>query len=125
MDGTLYSGGGGVAKLLRRWRNYNQVAFFGGLLALAGAASLWSLMYFGGQFATLGILSAIYGHESELPREYPFWFAGVCVFLVLLHFVLGEVFPPPSSYDRPILGWHLLPQVLTLPVGLTMAIYQQ
>lgn len=114
-----------VTNLVLRWRSYNRVVVVTGFLALAGGIALWIGLYFFGKFAVLGVLSSIYGHEAEVPKGYGYWYAGACIVLVLLHFVLGELFIPPTAYDRPILGWHLVPQVMTLPVSLTFAAFEQ
>ncbi len=113
----------------RRWlrvqlRSHNRHAAGLALLSLASALLAWNLAYFFFVLVLLGFHTAIHG---GIGAERPAYVSvsGLGITLVLL--VWGWVDQTRHRYDgvsdRSIVGWHLLGDILLLPVRLTYAIW--
>ena len=116
----------------RRISSHNRHAVTAALLSLLGAWIGWLLAY--GLFVgvTLGALTVAHGQEvllGERLMSRPAWIHPTALAAALVLLVWAAVdervhrFHPAS--DRPIIGWHLLGDVLLLPARLTFGVGHQ
>ena len=117
---------------LRRVSSHNRHAVVAALLSLVGAWLGWTIAY--GLFVgvILGALTVAHGQEvllGERLMSLPAWVhpAAMAAALVLLVWAAVDErlhrFHPAS--DRPIVGWHLLGDILLLPARLTFGVGHQ
>jgi len=108
---------------VQRLRHHNRHVLFGSLLALLAALGSWAVLYFLARFATLGVLSAAYGEEARLPDG----FHSVMGMVVLGLLAVGAIYRVRGRFrrasDRPIFGWHVLPELILLPATLTFSVW--
>lgn len=107
----------------RRLNSHNRHALLGALLSLIAAAGVWGGLYWGGKVLILLALTSVYGDVAQLPVAYFWVFSGMVALLLTLAAIDRVVNPFPRPDDRPIIGWHLLKQLLLLPALLTFSIY--
>lgn len=104
-------------------RSHNRHAVGVAVLALLASIVAWNLAYFFFNFTLLGFLSAIHG---DFGPETPAWIPRTALALAAALLVWGVVdafrrrFATAS--DRQVIGWHLIPDILLLPVRLTFAV---
>lgn len=116
----------------QRILSHNRHAVVAAVLSLIGAWLAWTVAY--GLFAgvILGFLSVAHGQEvllGERLMSLPFWLHPAALGAALLLLIWAAVderhlrFHPAS--DRPVVGWHLLGDVLLLPPRLTFGVGHQ
>lgn len=118
-----------VSDVPREFRNrfsqHNRQSWIAAGLTLLAAWFAW-------MFCFLVFTGAVYLFETVRSGDVnllkpPRWFGpvgiGLAVAMLVAAAVIRQVnrFKPPP--DRPIIGWHLVPEVLTLPARLTYAIW--
>jgi hypothetical protein len=105
-------------------RAHNRHAIGAGLISLVGAILAWNLAYF---FFVLILLGLVTAAKGDFGPATPRWIPGTALALAIGLLLWGVVdavrrrFAPPS--DRAIIGWHLIPDFLLLPVRVTFAIW--
>lgn len=93
-------------------------------LSLLGAAALWSLVATFVLLITLGLLTSIQGESAS---GFPPWLWPGALGVVIVLFLWGSLdqwfrrYATPS--DRAIIGWHIFPDTLLLPVRMTFAVW--
>ncbi len=112
-------------EFLDRFAHHNRACWAAALLSLLGALLAW-LFFFAVYTGAILLFETVRTGNPSLFHP-PRWYApvGFCGASVLL--VWGAVdrwknrfrLPP----DRPIIGWHLLPEFLLLPAKMTFAIW--
>lgn len=108
--------------LRREIRVFNRHCWLGAVGALFLAWLAWMIAF--GIYSGLVLLFATVtgGHEARSPAWRLPAFLGLA-FVALVFASIGRWknrFRPPS--DRPIIGWHLAPDVVLLPARLTLAV---
>lgn len=107
---------------LWRLRQHNIAVAVAAALAAGGALLLWLLLYFAGKWALLSFAAATGRGDSGEPPFYDLGF-GVVFAVVLIAALLWKwLFPSQPGAERPILGWHVVPELLLLPGSLIIAI---
>ena len=120
--------------LPREFRNriasHNRHAITAAVLCLLGSWLSWTLAYAFVVGVALGFLSAVHGDEiaaGTLLLGFPVWVHPVAIVSAGLLLLWGAIdqryrrFHPVS--DRPIVGWHILGDVLLTPARLTFGIW--
>lgn len=112
-------------EFLHRVRTHNWAVFLTSIFSGAAAAIVWGGLYFGGKWAVLSFRTTINGTEAILPADYDLWFGGFffAVIATVLAWRWWRPLAPPC--DRPIIGWHLIPEILLLPGYLLLAFSDQ
>jgi len=110
------------AAFCRRLHSHNWHVLLGSFLALLAALVVWALLYFLGQGMTLGVLTFIHGDAARLPDSFNRVFAGFFLCTIVLRFLFRNPLGCRRLKDRPILGWHLVPEILLFPASLVLAI---
>ena len=116
----------------QRISSHNRHAVIAAVLSLLGAWVAWTIAY--GLFVgvTLGALTVAHGQEvllGERLMSIPAWLHQAALAAALLLLVWAAVderlhrFHPAS--DRPVVGWHILGDVLLLPARLTFGFGHQ
>lgn len=117
---------------LRRISSHNRHAVVAAALSLLGAWVAWTIAY--GLFVgvILGALTVANGQEvllGERLMSVPAWLRESALVAALLLLVWAAVdervnrFRPAS--DRPVIGWHILGDILLLPPRLTFGVGHQ
>lgn len=92
------------------------------MLSVLGAAILWIAAYF---FFTLILLGLTTAATGDWDNAMPSWVPKSAGGIVIVLFVIGLIERRVNRYaplrDRPIIGWHVIPELLLLPVKLTFA----
>jgi hypothetical protein len=107
-----------------RIASHNRHAVFLAVCALLGASLLWNLAYFFFVLILLGLTTAVRG---DFGPAIPAWIPGTAGILAGILLVWGAAdqffrrFEGPP--DRPIIGWHLIREVLLMPVRVTYAVW--
>lgn len=121
-----------TAKLERRLALHNRHAVLMAGLSLIGAWVAWTVAYGLVVGVSLGLLTVTHGQEvvsGERLMSPPFWLHPVFLLLALASLVWAAVDERRTRYrpvsDRPLIGWHLLADLLLLPARLTFGIGHQ
>lgn len=105
-------------------RSHNRHAVAVAVLSFFGAILAWNLAYFFFNFTALGFLSAIHG---DFGPEKPAWISRAALALAVVLFFWGAIDAFRHRFvtasDRQVIGWHLIPDILLLPVRLTFAVW--
>jgi len=116
----------------RRIASHNRHAVIAAILSLLGAWLAWTIAY--GLLAgiTLGLLTIIQGQEviaGEKLIAFPAWLRGAALSAALASLVWAAVDERKHRYhpvgDRPVVGWHILGDILLLPARLTFGVGHQ
>lgn len=117
---------------LRRISSHNRQAIAAAGLSLAGALLAWGLGYAFVAGGTLGLLTVIHGQEvvlGEVLVSVPSWLPIGVLGFAFVTLVWAAVDERRTRYhpasDRPVIGWHLLGEVLLLPARLTLGVGHQ
>jgi hypothetical protein len=105
----------------QRLRKHNSAVLVGTFVALLGAAIAWLGLYYAVLFFTLGIDTIIRGEAAELPPNFLSILLTISGVLLLLYALRRSMPGYRRLRDRPILGWHLVLDLLLLPATLTFA----
>jgi len=108
--------------LRRRLASHNRHVYLGTFIALLAATLLWVILYYAGHWLVLFGLTAAVGEAAQLPRNYDRWFAGYVLVICLSGWGWRLWRRGRPLTDRPIFGWHLLPEIFFLPAELTFSI---
>jgi len=84
---------------------------------------VWSGLFWAGKVLILLGLTSVLGEAARLPLAYFWIFSGAVAVLLTLAAIDRTLNPFPRPDDRPIIGWHVLKQLLLLPALLTFSIY--
>jgi hypothetical protein len=109
----------------RRFAAHNRSCWMAAAASLGGAWLAW-LFVFALYTGSVLLFETIRTGNVDLARP-PGWYLPAAFALAALMLVATAVhrwvrrFRPPP--DRPIIGWHLVPQVLTLPAAMTFAVW--
>ncbi|GAB4164905.1 MAG: hypothetical protein Fur0032_01310 [Terrimicrobiaceae bacterium] len=113
-----------TAVLRKEIRQHNRQCSFAALSSLFLAWLAWVVAY--GLAGSIGLLVETLrtGPDATYPVWLNPWLAGAAAFLLLWGAwdTRRRRFHPPP--DRPVIGWHMLPDVLLLPPRLTFAVGQ-
>lgn len=120
------------ARFRNRIASHNHHAAIAAGLSLVGAWLAWTVAY--GLFVgvILGFLTVVHGQEviaGERMMTLPFWIHPAAMASALILLIWAAVderlkrFHPVS--DRPVVGWHLIGEVLLLPARLTFGVGYQ
>lgn len=116
----------------RRIASHNRHTVLAAILSLLGAWLTWTIAY--GLLAgiTLGLLTIIQGQEviaGEKLIAFPAWLRTAALSAALASLVWAAVDERRHRYhpvgDRPVVGWHLLGDILLLPARLTFGVGHQ
>jgi len=117
---------------LRRIASHNRHALAAAGMSLAGALLLWSLAYALLAGVALGVLTVAQGQAVVMGEEVmslPSWLQPSALGVALATLVWAAVDEHRTRYhpcgDRPLIGWHLLGDVVLLPARLTFGIGHQ
>lgn len=115
-----------------RIASHNRHAVIAALLSLLGAWLAWTIAYALLAGMTLGLLTVIHGQEviaGEKLLSLPVWLHPAALAVALVSLVWAAVDERKHRYqpvnDRPVVGWHILGDVLLLPARLTFGIGHQ
>lgn len=116
----------------RRIASHNRHAVMAAILSLLGAWLAWTIAYALLAGVTLGLLTIIQGQEviaGEKLIAFPAWLRGAALSAALASLVWAAVDERRHRYhpvgDRPVVGWHLLGDILLLPARLTFGVGHQ
>jgi hypothetical protein len=105
-------------------RSHNLHAVGAAIAALLGAVVAWSLAYFFFVLILFGLVTAVRG---DLGPDVPVWIRGAALASAATLLAWGAADARRRRFasvpDRHIIGWHLIEDVLLLPVRLTFAIW--
>jgi len=105
-------------------RSHNRHAAGAAVLSLLAAVLAWNLAYF---FFVLILLGLVTFDRGDFGPDMPPWIPATAAALAIVLFVWGVADAIQRRFqttsDRPIIGWHLIPDFLLLPVRLTFAIW--
>lgn len=116
----------------RRLASHNRHAVIAAILSLLGAWLAWTIAF--GLLAgiTLGLLTIIQGQEviaGEKLIAFPEWLRTAALAAALASLVWAAVDERKHRYhpvgDRPVVGWHILGDILLLPARLTFGVGHQ
>jgi len=118
--------------LQQRIALHNRHAWLLAALSLIGAWIAWTVAYGLVIGISLGLLTVIHGQEvvaGERLMFLPPWLQAAFLLLALAGLVWAAVDERRTRYrpvsDRPLIGWHLLADLLLLPARLTFAVGHQ
>jgi len=116
----------------RRIASHNRHAVLASLLSLLGAWLAWTIAYALLAGITLGFLTIVQGQEviaGEKLIAFPAWLHSAALAAALASLVWAAVDERNSRYhpvsDRPVVGWHILGDILLLPARLTFGVGHQ
>jgi len=116
----------------RRIASHNRHAVLAAILSLLGAWLAWTIAYGLLVGITLGLLTIIQGQEviaGEKLIAFPAWLRTAALSAALVSLVWTAVDERRRRYhpvgDRPVVGWHLLGDILMLPARLTFGVGHQ
>jgi hypothetical protein len=110
------------AQLRRLLQIHNLHVLLVSLLALCAAVGVWVLMYYLGLGAVLAGRTFVLGEEAKAPSNYDLWYGGAVVLTLCAAFTWRFFHPPGRLHDRPIIGWHLIPELVLLPASLILGV---
>lgn len=105
----------------RRLRSHNRYVLLAAGASLCATLVVWFAAYKFGEMLTLAARTVIY-HNHEPMTGYPMRFGIFLLALLLLTLFLRVRHRFGRLGDHPIIGWHLLPQILLLPASLFFSI---
>jgi hypothetical protein len=121
-----------IPQFHQRVASHNRHAIIAAFLSLLGAWVTWAIAYALAAGVTLGVLTVVYGQEviaGEMLLTLPAWMNPAALILALVLLVWAAVDERSTRYhpltDRPVVGWHLLGDILLLPARLTFGIGHQ
>ncbi len=104
-------------------RSHNRHAAGIAIVSLFAAVIAWNLAYF---FFTLILLGLVTSVRGDFGPDTPRWIPGTALALAATLLFWGVIDAHRRRFatasDRPIIGWHLVPDFLLLPVRITFAI---
>ncbi|MFZ4775345.1 MAG: hypothetical protein ACOYM3_08290 [Terrimicrobiaceae bacterium] len=116
----------------QRISSHNRNAVIASLMSLLGAWVGWTLAYGLVVGITLGLLTVVNGQEvisGERLLSLPVWIHPTAMAAALALLIWAAVDERQKRYhpvsDRPVVGWHILGDVLLLPARLTFGVGHQ
>ncbi len=116
----------------QRMASHNRHAWILAACSLFGAWIAWTVAYALVVGVSMGFLTVIHGQEvvaGERLMSIPSWLQTAFLLLALAGLVWAAVDERRTRYqpvsDRPLIGWHLLADILLLPARLTFGVGHQ
>lgn len=106
----------------RRLHSHNLHVLLGSLISLLAALLVWATLYHIGRWLLHAGITIGQGIDATLPINYDWFFAGALIAFLTIAILDRWLFPFTRLRERPILGWHLVKEILLLPANLTLGI---
>lgn len=103
-------------------RSHNATVLIASVLSLLAAIAVWVLIYHLGLGASLAGRTFVQGDQAVAPATYRLWFSAALLLTLTGTFAWRFFHPPGQLRDRPIIGWHVIPEILLLPASLILAV---